>query len=175
MSNIYIYQTSPNQKTIITKKAVSDADHIYGIFNISATLAAARSLSDRAFKLYCRMNLHRDGHTYALSPAEIEQSAGLSDKRYREAVKELIEKGFLVQDEKRKNLYAFYEHPEIGINVAEKTVLSSGEAGYMSRQSREHNPAKSEGERIHNITSDTTEENTRNNNWVEENDGELPF
>ena len=32
----------------------------------------SKELSDRAFKLYIRMNLHQDNHTYALSPASIQ-------------------------------------------------------------------------------------------------------
>ena len=110
---IYIYHTSPNQKTVITRKTVSDRENTYGISNVDATLSAAKSLTDRAFKLYARMNLHQDGHTYALSPVEILNSIGMSEKKYREAVKELIEKKYLVETE-RKGVYYFYEHQQCG-------------------------------------------------------------
>ena len=65
MGNIYIYQTSPNQRSIITKKTLSNKDNPYAICNTMATLTAAKELTDRAFKLYIRMSLHQDGHTYA--------------------------------------------------------------------------------------------------------------
>ena len=108
-NTIVIHQTYPNQKLVVTKKAQSDAEHTYGIFNIEAAFTAAQVLSDRAFKLYVRMNLHQDGFAYALSPVELKNSIGMSDTRYRQAVKELIEKGYLVQSSERKNLYTFCE------------------------------------------------------------------
>lgn len=74
MYEIRIYQTAPNQRCIITHKTCSDENHLYGIFNIVATLLAGRTLSDRAFKLYVRMNLHQHLYGYALSPAEIERA-----------------------------------------------------------------------------------------------------
>lgn len=129
----YIY-TSPNQKIITTKKTISDDAHIYGICNISATLSAAKELTDRAFKLYLRMSLHQDGYTYALSPVEICNSIGMSDKRYREAVNELITKNYLTQSENQRNMFVFYENPHSldekqdtkqNIKVAVKVSVSS--------------------------------------------------
>lgn len=106
----YIFSTSPNQKIVVTKKTVSDEENFYGKCNIEACMTAARVLTDRAFKLYIRMNLHQDGYTYALSPVAIENDTGMSDRRYRVAVQELIENGYLVQTE-RKNVYEFFENP----------------------------------------------------------------
>ena len=57
------FYTVPNQKVICTHKAVSDDEHIYSKFNIMATEKAAKELSDRAFKLYVRLNLNKDGFT----------------------------------------------------------------------------------------------------------------
>ena len=112
MDRICVYMTSPNQKIVQTYKAVSDSEHPYSICNLDAMLMAARNLTDRAFKLYVRMNLHQDDYTYALSPVEINDSIGMSDKRYREAVKELAQKGYLVKSKKRQNLYLFLENPD---------------------------------------------------------------
>ncbi len=161
MANIYIYHTSPNQRSVITKKTQSDKEHIYGICNIEAALTAARELTDRAYKLYSRMSLHQDGHTYALSPAEIFNSIGMSDKRYREAVKELIDKGYLVHHNKHKNVLIFYEAPHID-NVAilptatayhAKTPISYSHNEYIAPINREAKAAKSGVEIIDNITS----------------------
>lgn len=113
MANIYIYHTSPNQRSVITKKTLSDKDHPYGICNIAAMLTAAKELTDKAFKLYTRMSLHQDGHTYALSPVEINNSIGMTDKRYRDAVKEMIQRGYLVKHPQYKSVYFFYEAPSI--------------------------------------------------------------
>lgn len=174
--NIYIYHTSPNQKSVITKKTVSDASSPYGICNVSAVLTAASSLSDRAFKLYMRMNLHQDGFTYALSPVEISKSTGMRDKRYRDAVKELVEKGYLVQSEKYKALFTFYEYPQQDNRQnmecqSSPYDLTRTEASYtpnrqMTRPDGEDNPSVSGGEILHDITSHTTYDSTRNNTHV---------
>lgn len=164
---VYIYQTSANQKTIRTRKTQSDAAHLYGIMNIDAVLSAAHNLSDRAYKLYIRMMLHQDGHTYALSPVEINRSIGMSDKRYRDAVKELIDKGYLVQSAKHKSLYTIYEYPEKDSPVFQNRTDSPSisdrcpvENGYMPRPFGRDNPSISGGEIVHNITPNNTVNST---------------
>lgn len=112
-SGLRIVYTSPNQKCIITKKTLSDEKHLYSRINLAAVCNAAKHLSDRAFKLYIRMNLHQDQYTYALSPVEIENSIGMSPKRYVNAVKELVAKGYLIQDQVKSNVYTFYEAPKV--------------------------------------------------------------
>lgn len=174
--NIYIYHSSPNQKSVITKKTVSGAGSPYGICNVSAVLTAASTLSDRAFKLYMRMNLHQDGFTYALSPVEISKSTGMSDKRYRDAVKELVEKGYLVQSEKHNSLFTFYEYPQqdnrqsMGRQASPDDLTETDGScvpnGRMTRPNREDNPSISGGEILHDITSHTTNDSTENNTYV---------
>ena len=168
--NVYVYHTSPNQKTIIPKKAISDREHTYSILNLDATMNAARVLSDRAFKLYVRMDLHQNGHTYALSPIEIQNSTGMTDKRYRGAVNELIEKGFLVRDGEHTGLYYFLEAPaqieQDRADAPTKTEVSSGENGRMILPNQTGNPAILGGEIVHNITSHITSDNTNDNSIV---------
>ncbi len=175
---IRIYRTSPNQKTVITQKTTSDKDNTYGIFNVNATLFASRTLSDRAFKLYVRMNLHQDEYTYALSPVEIFNETGMSEKRYREAVKELIEKRFLLESD-HKGVFFFRELPDVdealskrreqpvtlsGSSTPKQTVppgisdSSSSIFGNKTQPTRtDHLPVLG-GEIIH----DTTKNNTKN-------------
>lgn len=105
-------QMSPNQKMVITQKTLSDENHVYSKTNVEASLTAAKTLSDRAYKLYSRMNLHIDAFAYALSPATIKKEIGMSESKYRAAVKELIENGYLVLVKGRKKLFTFYEYPQ---------------------------------------------------------------
>lgn len=112
MDNLKIIVTTPNQKSIVTKKTLVDTENTYSKINIEAVCTAARLLSDKTFKLYMRMNLHQDNYTYALSPADIEKVMGLSVGQYRAAVKEMIQKMYLVLVKGRKNLYRFYEYPQ---------------------------------------------------------------
>ena len=103
------FYTVPNQKVICTHKAVSDDEHIYSKFNIMATKKAAKELSDRAFKLYVRLNLNKDGFTFALSPALILKEIGVKDDTCRRAVKELISKGYLIETDRQANFFDFFE------------------------------------------------------------------
>jgi len=112
LNNINITVSSPHQKVIMTKKTLSDADHLYSRANIEAMLTAATNLSDKTFKLYARMNLHQDDYVYALSPTAIKKEIGMSAEKYRNAVNELKAKGYLQLVPGRKNLYAFYEYPQ---------------------------------------------------------------
>lgn len=170
---VYIYQTSANQKTIHTRKTQSNAAHLYGIMNIDAVLTSARNLSDRAYKLYIRMMLHQDGYTYALSPVEINRSIGMSDKRYRDAVKELIDKGYLVQSTEHKNLYTIYEYPEKDNPVFQNRTDNPSildrcpvENGHTPRPFWTDNPSISEGEIVHNITPNNTVHSTVNSTSI---------
>lgn len=111
--NIIVKQivTSPNQRTVITHKTKSDAEHLYSVDNLEAVKRAAKELTDRAFKLYVRMNLNKDEYTYALSPKAICEEFGISEGKYRDAVRELIAKGYMRQSDEQKNVYHFFENP----------------------------------------------------------------
>ena len=136
MDNLKIIVRTPNQKSVVTKKTLVDTENTYSKINIEAVCTAARLLSDKTFKLYMRMNLHQDNYTYALSPADIQKVMGLSVGQYRAAVKEMIQKMYLVLVEGRKNLYRFYEYPQkdcdtygtpaIEQNTADHVVDSEG-------------------------------------------------
>ena len=116
------------------------------------------------------MNLHQDGYRYGLSPVEIEKAFGMTDKRYRSAVNELIGKGYLVKSEQQKNLFHFYENPFEQITLPKTTDAIpriSTSAGCnldtMTQQKGINNPTISGGEILHNITIDNTVDNKLNN------------
>ena len=129
---INVYQTSPNQKIIMTKKCDADSTHPYGILNKEAAFTASRVLSDRAYKLYVRMAINQNEYVYGLSPKGIYSEIGMSEKKYRSAVKELINKGYLVKDEKRNNFYCFYEAPKIVLN--NQNLIDDSELSILSNQ-----------------------------------------
>ena len=186
MTKTTIILSSPNQKAVVTSKTLSDAEHTYSRTNIEATLVAAETLSDNAFKLYVRMNLHQNDFKYALSPVAIKAEIGMSTSKYRSAVKELIRKGYLVLAPEMKNLYIFYEYPQkdcadiiareprehtsdqvtdaegYGVNPAGHVAAaetSSAENEEMDRQIPPDNLAESDREIIQDITRNTTRNN----------------
>lgn len=148
--------------------------------NIEAALSAAHNLSDRAYKLYVRMMLHQDKYKYALSPVEINHAIGMSDKRYREGVRELIEKGYLVQSAEHKNLYTIYEYPQKDSPAYPKQAdrqtnldRHSCENGQIPRPYGMDAPPISGGEILQDITPNNTPHITlTNTDNMRENDYE---
>lgn len=102
--------TVPNQKTIKTQKAVSDKEHLYGIYNLEALQTAMIALKGESFKLWCYLNKNQSGHTFGLSKVDAIKWGIGSASSYNRAVADLIEKGYLV--ETSSNHYDFYELPE---------------------------------------------------------------
>lgn len=171
-NEIHVYYTAPNQRIVKTSKTLSNSEATYGICNIAAVLTAAKTLSDRAFKLYIRMNLHQNNYTYALSPIEIRHSIGMSDKRYREAVTELIEKGYLVNNADRPSLFTFYEYPQLDNAMSDSSPIQADNTDGKEPSLVETNhppflaPASSppilEGEILHHNTNSTDNNSTSN-------------
>lgn len=167
---IYFYHTSPNQKCVVTKKTQSDKEHTYALVNLEAMFAAACELSDRAFKLYSRLNMHCDGYTYGLSPVEIQRTVGMSEDRYRTAVKELVKKGYLVQSTSQRNLFTFYEYPRkdapsTAMNEEDqlpKITAQSSDITQTIPEKPQHQPSQNQGRNITTITSHNTRDNTVN-------------
>lgn len=103
-------ETVSNQKTITTVKEKSDAAHPYTIYNLNALQCAMIDLKGESFKLWCFLNKNQDGYTFALSAVEAVKWGVGSRSSYNRAVKELIEKGYLVKGS--GNHYEFFELPK---------------------------------------------------------------
>lgn len=113
----------PNQRIIKVKKAKADKDNLYGILNKKCVEMASSALDTKAgFKLYiyCAMNVN--DYTFALSREHFMRYANCAESAYRSAVKELIDKGYLVEQEKKDN-FIFYEW---GHNAEERDAAKSG-------------------------------------------------
>lgn len=109
-----------NQKEIKTEKALSNKDNLYGIFNQDALQQASIELNGAAFKLYCYLNKNQDGYTFGLSKVD---AVKWGINSYDRAVKELIDKGYLVNTCGDK--YTFYEKPKA--KVIQITIEKSKE------------------------------------------------
>ena len=110
--------TTANQKTITTVKEKSNGDNLYAIFNLDALNHAMIDLKASGFKLWCYLNKNQNGYTFALSAVDAVKWGVGCRKSYDNAVKELIEKAYLVKG--NGNHYEFYELPraeEITVTV----------------------------------------------------------
>lgn len=148
MSN---YTTSPNQKTITVCKELCDNQHYYTMISLNALECAAIDLKSGAFKLWVYLAKNQNNFTFGLSNKAVAEQFGIKKDQYDSAVKELIEKGYLI--ETAKNIYQFKE-------LSEKATIKSGKK--TQSKVAETNTEKWENP-ITNITDNTinkTKENT---------------
>jgi hypothetical protein len=101
----------PNQKHIAgVHKEQCDTTHIYAKINIDAIQNAMLSLKPSTVKVWFYFAKNQDGYEFDLSSVAVCSYCNISDKTYREAIKELTEKRFLVPV--AKNVFEFYEVPK---------------------------------------------------------------
>ena len=98
-----------NQKTIKVQKEQCDKAHLYALYNLDALQYAMIDLKGESFKLWVYLGKNQNGYTFALSKVDAIKWGIGSKSSYDRAVKELIEKGYLV--ETSKNHFDFYEIP----------------------------------------------------------------
>ena len=104
----YDIKLAPNQKVVTVVKSKPKGY----ILDIEANRVAHKKLSSNAYSLYMHFVLNVPGYTEALSVKHITNNTDLSERTYYNAVKELIEKRYLVktQNEQIKEYYLFYEN-----------------------------------------------------------------
>ena len=111
-SNGYSYYditVYPNQKIVQTIKCLPKSY----IMGVRANKRAMQELSCHAFVLYQHFVRNVSGFVEALSYQSIAKTSALTERKYRDAIDELTEKGYLaaVPDCGKIELYRFYENP----------------------------------------------------------------
>lgn len=103
----YDIKLAPNQKVVTVVKSKPRGY----ILDIDANKAARKNLSSDAYSLYMHFVLNVPGYTEALSMKHNLDTSSLSERTYYKAIKELIDKGYLVKTphEQIKEYYLFYE------------------------------------------------------------------
>ena len=106
--------TVANQKVLKINKEEGGKMNPYSIMNLDALQTAMISLKGEALKLWLYLNKNQNGYTVALSKVDAIKWGIGSKSSYDRAVKELIEKGYLVEES--ANHYNFYEMPKTEID-----------------------------------------------------------
>lgn len=104
-----------NQKTVLVSKEVCNKNNLYATINLKALNYSASKLSGDGFKMWVYFSKNQNGYEMELSSKHAEETFSLSKRRYDNAIKELIEGGFLIDSntdpQAVKNSWTFYELP----------------------------------------------------------------
>lgn len=100
--------------------------------NFVANQQAMKTLSANGYLLYMYLLLHNDKRIWALSSKDVFNKTALTVNTYPKAVKELIEKGYLVSgvidtgiDIISRNAYHFYEQPSVDIQQNDSIYVTA--------------------------------------------------
>ena len=100
-----------NQKRIgNTIKQPCDTQNIYTKINIAAINNAMLTLKPSTVKIWFYFAKNQSGYQFELSSKAVCEFCNITDKTYREGIKEMVENRFLVKRE--KNVFDFYELPQ---------------------------------------------------------------
>lgn len=99
----------PNQKHITIIKTESGKENTYSVINQLALRLAMTKLKNSSFKLWAYLASNQNNYKFWLSQTDC-NFWGIGKDSYYDAVRQLIDTGYLVQQE-RKNEYVFYELP----------------------------------------------------------------
>ena len=107
----------------LTEEQIADLKNIFqkyfgkgeekSLILASALDDAAARLKNASFKLWIYLAKNQDKYRFGLSQTAFCNWASVSKPTYLNAVKDLIEKGYLVLKEEKSHTYIFYERPTI--------------------------------------------------------------
>ena len=116
---------------------------------------AARALKAGAFKLWIYFSKNQNGYEFALSNKAVEENFGIKKDQYDTAIKELIEKGYLI--ETSNNHFTFEEKPTF--EKLEKTTFKNGEKPLLkvvkNHNQKWENPITNITDNINNTINNT--------------------
>lgn len=106
-----------NQRTIQVKKEKCDKSHLFTTNNLSSIDSAVKLLNKKgSLLLYIYLAKNQDNYTFDLSRKHFVEWCGVSDDTYKEAFKDLVNKGFIELIEPYNKLnphYIFKDKVEI--------------------------------------------------------------
>ena len=98
----------PNQRTVTIHKPLYEGNFVQVGIDDWQEAFALLTKSSFGLYLYCCSNMN--GYKLELSSAAVQNALHISDTSYRRAVKELLEKGYFIQNTTTK--YDFYTSPQ---------------------------------------------------------------
>ena len=110
----------PNQKIVeIGKRTARNGNNLYATMNLDALQQAMKTLKGSSLKMWLYFNKNQEHYAFELSRADCLEW-GVKKDSYYDGLKELVEKGYLVQAHEGSNFYTFYELPRAGKQNSDK-------------------------------------------------------
>lgn len=104
----------PNQKIVeIGTRTIRNGNNLYATMNLDALQQAMKTLKGSSLKMWLYFNKNQEHYAFELSRADCLEW-GIKKDSYYDGVRELVEKGYLVQAREGSNYYTFYESPRTG-------------------------------------------------------------
>lgn len=104
--------TVPNQKVVhIHRDMPYQGEGNFLMVKKKNFADAYRNLNATAFVLWLYLASNKDGFDLALSPQAVFAELGMPQSTCRDQIKNLINKGYLIQHSEGSNIYDFYEKP----------------------------------------------------------------
>ena len=140
----------PNQKIVqISPRTKRNSQNLFATMNLIALQQAMRDLKGSSFKLWTYLNKNQDNYRFELSQKACAEW-GIKKDSYYSAVKDLIEKRYLVPLTQESNIFCFYEMP-----------LSENQQNFSEKQN--------EASEIQFVISETPRRNNTNNTIIKQN------
>lgn len=119
---------APNQKVVEIHKEKPKS-----IMNIKFNRQAQATLSLQAYALYMHFMCNLHGYKEILSIEGVTKTTALGEKAYYKAVKELIEKEYLIRAQNKDipNYYVFYEDPALNPKRSEAHTDESTDESFL--------------------------------------------
>ena len=132
---------APNQKIVEVDKEICNRQNPYAAINLAVMCKAAQELDAGAFKLWIYFAKNQKGYKFALSSKAVERDFGMKIKQYNNAVKELIDKGYLVHIQ--GDSYKFHEiaviTKEDNVKIKENHVITKEDNDVITVITKEDN------------------------------------
>lgn len=131
----------PNQKIVEVDKEICNRQNPYAAINLAVMCKAAQELDAGAFKLWIYFAKNQKGYKFALSSKAVERDFGMKIKQYNNAIKELIDKGYLVHIQ--GDSYKFHEiaviTKEDNVKIKENHVITKQDNDVITVITKEDN------------------------------------
>ena len=132
--------------------------------NLEALQLAMKTLKGSSLKMWLYLNKNQEKYTFELSRAACLEW-GIKKDSYYDGIRELTEKGYLIQAREGSNLYTFYESPRSGKQNSEETknYFTEKTTSLSAKQNLPHgNPKGTAGNQYRNniYNTDILQNNT---------------